>query len=83
MQVTATDADDSVNSYNGVIAYSILQQIPEKPHHQMFTINFENGIISVIAAGLDREVSAAALGRSQILARHSYVCTERMDGPRL
>ncbi|CAM4638283.1 unnamed protein product [Lepidochelys olivacea] len=57
MQVTATDADDSVNSYNGVIAYSILQQIPEKPDHQMFTINFENGIISVIAAGLDREVT--------------------------
>ncbi|CAM4639793.1 B-cadherin-like [Caretta caretta] len=57
MQVTATDADDSVNSYNGVIAYLILQQIPEKPDHQMFTINFENGIISVIAAGLDREVT--------------------------
>ncbi|XP_043350752.1 B-cadherin isoform X2 [Dermochelys coriacea] len=56
MQVTATDADDSVNSYNGVIAYSILQQIPEKPHSQMFTINSENGIISVIATGLDREM---------------------------
>ncbi|XP_043351184.1 cadherin-1-like [Dermochelys coriacea] len=57
MQVTATDADDSVNSYNGVIAYSILQQIPEKPHSQMFTINSENGIISVIATGLDREIA--------------------------
>ncbi|EMP41928.1 B-cadherin, partial [Chelonia mydas] len=49
MQVTATDADDSVNSYNG--------QIPEKPHNQMFTIDFDNGIISVIAAGLDREMT--------------------------
>ncbi|XP_074865118.1 cadherin-1-like [Carettochelys insculpta] len=55
MQVTATDADDSVNTFNGVIAFSILQQIPEEPHKQMFTINSDNGIISVIAPGLDRE----------------------------
>uniref|UniRef100_A0A8C4WPX2 Cadherin 1 n=1 Tax=Gopherus evgoodei TaxID=1825980 RepID=A0A8C4WPX2_9SAUR len=57
MQVTATDADDSVNSYNGVIAYSILQQIPEQPHGEMFTINSETGVISVIATGLDREMT--------------------------
>uniref|UniRef100_A0A8C0H5P6 Cadherin 1 n=1 Tax=Chelonoidis abingdonii TaxID=106734 RepID=A0A8C0H5P6_CHEAB len=57
MQVTATDADDSVNTYNGVIAYSILQQIPEQPHREMFTINSETGVISVIATGLDREVT--------------------------
>ncbi|XP_074864729.1 B-cadherin-like [Carettochelys insculpta] len=57
MQVTATDADDSVNTFNGVIAFSILQQIPEEPHKQMFTINSDNGIISVIAPGLDRETT--------------------------
>ncbi|XP_044843440.1 cadherin-1-like isoform X3 [Mauremys mutica] len=57
MQVTATDADDSVNTYNGVIAYSILQQIPEQPHREMFTINSETGVISVIGTGLDRETA--------------------------
>ncbi|XP_065272845.1 cadherin-1-like [Emys orbicularis] len=57
MQVTATDADDSVNTYNGVITYSILQQIPEQPHSGMFAINSENGVISVIATGLDRETA--------------------------
>uniref|UniRef100_A0A8C3SZ42 Cadherin-1 n=1 Tax=Chelydra serpentina TaxID=8475 RepID=A0A8C3SZ42_CHESE len=57
MQVTATDADDSVNSYNGVIVYSILQQIPEVPHNNMFGINNVTGSISVIATGLDRETT--------------------------
>ncbi|XP_039359340.1 B-cadherin-like [Mauremys reevesii] len=57
MQVTATDADDSVNTYNGVIAYSILQQIPEQPHRGMFAINNETGVIGVIGTGLDRETT--------------------------
>ncbi|XP_067392869.1 B-cadherin-like [Emydura macquarii macquarii] len=57
MQVTATDADDSVNTYNGVIAYSIVDQTPKEPHSQMFTINSGNGVISVIATGLDRETT--------------------------
>ncbi|XP_053127125.1 B-cadherin-like [Hemicordylus capensis] len=55
MQVTATDADDAIESYNGVIAYSILSQKPEEPHKQMFAINRATGAISVIASGLDRE----------------------------
>nr|XP_060643881.1 B-cadherin-like [Anolis sagrei ordinatus] len=55
MQVTATDADDAIESYNGVIAYSILSQVPEEPHRQMFAINRATGAISVIASGLDRE----------------------------
>ncbi|XP_059569982.1 B-cadherin [Alligator mississippiensis] len=55
MQVTATDEDDAVNTYNGVVVYSILDQEPKAPHSQMFTINRDNGIISVIATGLDRE----------------------------
>lgn len=59
MQVTATDADDAVETYNGVIAYSILNQEPKEPHSQMFTVNRATGAISVIASGLDREVSRA------------------------
>ncbi|EMP41927.1 B-cadherin [Chelonia mydas] len=55
MQVTATDADDAIESYNGVIAYSILNQEPKEPHPQMFTIHRATGAISVIASGLDRE----------------------------
>uniref|UniRef100_A0A8B9PGU3 Cadherin domain-containing protein n=1 Tax=Apteryx owenii TaxID=8824 RepID=A0A8B9PGU3_APTOW len=55
MRVNATDADDAVETYNGVIAYSILSQEPQEPHRQMFTINRATGTISVIASGLDRE----------------------------
>ncbi|XP_074014275.1 B-cadherin-like [Numenius arquata] len=55
MQVTATDADDAVDSYNGVIAYSILSQEPREPHPHMFTVNRATGTLSVIASGLDRE----------------------------
>uniref|UniRef100_A0A8C3PTH2 Cadherin domain-containing protein n=1 Tax=Calidris pygmaea TaxID=425635 RepID=A0A8C3PTH2_9CHAR len=55
MQVTATDADDAVDSYNGVIAYSILSQEPREPHPHMFTVNKATGTLSVIASGLDRE----------------------------
>lgn len=60
MQVTATDADDAVETYNGVIAYSILSQEPREPHPQMFTVNRATGTLSVIASGLDREVGSAA-----------------------
>ncbi|XP_042294402.1 B-cadherin-like isoform X2 [Sceloporus undulatus] len=55
MEVSATDADDAIESYNGVIAYSIISQVPEEPHKQMFAINRATGAISVIASGLDRE----------------------------
>ncbi|XP_055582846.1 B-cadherin [Falco cherrug] len=55
MQVTATDADDAVETYNGVIAYSILSQEPREPHPHMFTVNRATGALSVIASGLDRE----------------------------
>ncbi|KAJ6652500.1 hypothetical protein lerEdw1_011470 [Lerista edwardsae] len=61
MQVTATDADDAIETYNGVIAYSILSQVPEEPHKQVFAINRATGALSVIASGLDREAS----GRGQ------------------
>uniref|UniRef100_A0A8D2JCE2 Cadherin domain-containing protein n=1 Tax=Varanus komodoensis TaxID=61221 RepID=A0A8D2JCE2_VARKO len=55
MQVNATDADDDVETYNGVIAYSIVSQVPAEPQAQMFAINRATGVISVIASGLDRE----------------------------
>lgn len=70
MQVTATDEDDAVNTYNGVVAYSIHSQEPKEPHDLMFTIHKSTGTISVISSGLDREVSrlregATCLGLTQ------------------
>lgn len=62
MTVTATDADDAIDSYNGVVTYSILSQEPE-PEKQMFTINNETGLISVVVSGLDREVNAGCWDR--------------------
>lgn len=56
MQVTATDADDNINTYNAAIAYEILSQDPTLPHQNMFMINRNTGVISVVATGLDREV---------------------------
>ncbi|XP_062966906.1 cadherin-1 isoform X2 [Cynocephalus volans] len=55
MQVTATDADDDVNTYNAAIAYTILSQEPTLPYNNMFTINRDTGVISVVTTGLDRE----------------------------
>lgn len=56
MQVTATDADDEVNTYNAAIVYKILSQEPEEPDKEMFVINPDTGVISVLTTGLDREV---------------------------
>nr|XP_035137532.2 cadherin-1 [Callithrix jacchus] len=55
MEVSATDADDDVNTYNAAIAYTILSQAPELPYQKMFTINKDTGVISVLTTGLDRE----------------------------
>uniref|UniRef100_A0A2K5Y9D4 Cadherin 3 n=1 Tax=Mandrillus leucophaeus TaxID=9568 RepID=A0A2K5Y9D4_MANLE len=57
MQVTATDEDDAIHTYNGVVAYSIHSQEPKDPHDLMFTIHRSTGTISVISSGLDREVT--------------------------
>ncbi|XP_029464186.1 B-cadherin-like isoform X2 [Rhinatrema bivittatum] len=55
MVVSATDLDDAEQTYNGVIAYSILNQEPKEPADHMFTVNPGTGVVSVIASGLDRE----------------------------
>ncbi|XP_045674560.1 cadherin-3 isoform X2 [Phyllostomus hastatus] len=55
MQVTATDEDDAINTYNGVVAYSIHSQEPKDPHDLMFTVHRSTGTINVISSGLDRE----------------------------
>ncbi|XP_035422149.1 cadherin-1 [Cygnus atratus] len=57
MTVNATDADDAVNVDNGIISYSIVSQEPPRPHHQMFTIDPQKGVISVLGTGLDRETT--------------------------
>ncbi|NXF98842.1 CADH1 protein, partial [Sakesphorus luctuosus] len=56
MTVNATDADDGINVNNGIVSYSIISEEP-KGAQQMFTINAEMGIISVIGTGLDRETT--------------------------
>ncbi|XP_043937577.1 cadherin-4-like [Protopterus annectens] len=50
MTVTAADADDP-NTYNAILNYFLLDKSPD----MMFTINRETGLISTVAAGLDRE----------------------------
>ena len=59
MTVNATDADDGINVNNGIIGYSILSEEPRSAQ-QMFTIDPEKGVISVIGTGLDRKVGALA-----------------------
>ncbi|XP_054245474.1 cadherin-1-like [Indicator indicator] len=56
MTVSATDADDAINVNNGIIGYSILSEEPQSTQ-QMFTIDPEKGVISVIGTGLDRETT--------------------------
>ncbi|XP_030313495.1 LOW QUALITY PROTEIN: cadherin-1-like [Calypte anna] len=56
MTVNATDADDAINVNNGIIGYSILSEEPRSAQ-RMFTINPEQGIISIIGTGLDQETT--------------------------
>lgn len=56
MNLTATDAD-AKDTENSMIGYSIKDQEPKFPLARMFTISSKSGLISVLQAGLDREVS--------------------------
>nr|XP_025040005.1 cadherin-1-like [Pelodiscus sinensis] len=82
MRVTATDADDSVNTYNGVPVYTIQEQIPAQPQAQMFTIDRDKGIISLIATGLDREVSAG-VGKQRGSEQGRATRSNAEGGPRI
>ncbi|XP_015236864.1 PREDICTED: cadherin-4-like [Cyprinodon variegatus] len=55
IQVFATDADEP-NNDNSDIRYGIMEQVPEEPSPDMFTINSVTGAIRVNAAKLDREM---------------------------
>uniref|UniRef100_A0A3B3VBC3 Cadherin-1 n=1 Tax=Poecilia latipinna TaxID=48699 RepID=A0A3B3VBC3_9TELE len=55
IKVEATDADQP-NTDNSDIGYRIMNQKPEQPSPNMFTINPKTGVIRVNEAGLDREV---------------------------
>ncbi|CAI9591433.1 unnamed protein product, partial [Staurois parvus] len=56
MNVTATDADDTEDTNNGILAYFIVSQDPQLPNSMMFTIDRASGLISVVSSGLDREL---------------------------
>nr|DBA16893.1 TPA: hypothetical protein GDO54_002420 [Pyxicephalus adspersus] len=56
MTVTATDLDDTEDTNNGILEYSILSQEPPLPNNMMFTIDSVSGLISVLSSGLDREL---------------------------
>nr|XP_032800344.1 cadherin-2-like [Petromyzon marinus] len=54
MRVEASDKDDALTA-NGMIRYKIMSQAPKVPLERTFTIDNATGVISTIAAGLDRE----------------------------
>ena len=47
----------TLSSSGGVVAYSILRQIPDQPQPHAFAIDGSTGVISVAAAGLSAQVS--------------------------
>nr|XP_032800894.1 LOW QUALITY PROTEIN: cadherin-2-like [Petromyzon marinus] len=54
MRVEASDKDDALSA-NGMIRYKIMSQAPKVPLERTFTVDNATGVISTIAAGLDRE----------------------------
>ncbi|XP_075387707.1 cadherin-3-like [Tenrec ecaudatus] len=57
IQVTATDLDDSENTDNAALAYSILSQDPSLPRGTVFAINRDPGVIAVLVGLLNRETA--------------------------
>ncbi|KAL0154068.1 hypothetical protein M9458_050642 [Cirrhinus mrigala] len=55
MTVTATDADDTKDTNNGIVFYAIISQEPQYPKPNMFDINSSTGTIRVREPGMDRE----------------------------
>lgn len=80
MTVNATDADDGINVNNGIINYSILSEEP-KSAQQMFTIDPEKGIISVIGTGLDREVGTLAVSWGTLGQLRGGTCHRELGMP--
>ncbi|XP_052416466.1 B-cadherin isoform X4 [Carassius gibelio] len=55
MTVTATDADDTIETTNGIVRYTIVSQEPKLPKPNLFDINVVSGSIFVQEPGMDRE----------------------------
>lgn len=71
MTINATDADDP-NTYNAVVRYSIISQIPIEPNSKMFDINPVTGAIRVNNDGLDREVSKRIRSLTSYIRPHGH-----------
>ncbi|XP_068267586.1 cadherin-1-like isoform X2 [Nyctibius grandis] len=88
LQVLATDADDTVNSNNGVVGYSILRQTPDQPQPHMFAINGSTGVISVATVGLAAqvvpeytlEIQAADMAGAGLLATATALIRVQAEG---
>ncbi|XP_025860819.2 cadherin-1-like [Vulpes vulpes] len=89
LQITATDVDDHENTYNAAIVYTILSQDPLVPHSNMFAINRQTGVISVLNPGLDQQsapaytltVQAADLQGEGLSCRAKAVITVTQSNP--
>nr|XP_055161201.1 cadherin-1-like [Nyctereutes procyonoides] len=89
LQITATDVDDHENTYNAAIVYTILSQDPLVPYSNMFAINRQTGVISVLNPGLDQQsapaytltVQAADLQGEGLSCRAKAVITVTQSNP--
>lgn len=73
VKVVAVDKDDPHTS-NGMVTYRILSQKPSESGIDLFDINPLNGMLSVKALGLDREVSI--LCRFPPLFRYQFITAD-------
>ncbi|KAI2662266.1 Cadherin-1 [Labeo rohita] len=54
-QVSETASKDDPNTYNGIVTYTIVSQVPQLPKPNMFNIDISTGTIRVQELGMDRE----------------------------